>query len=122
MSNFSESQKIINKEIVPNGVGDITGEVMNDVLNTMLDDTKTHIDDLENKAADLQQNKSNILYMKQAEYDKLRETGQIVENNIYVILKAQNPWRIYIGNFKFAEKEFDPNASIGFPYTFPIIF
>ena len=122
MSNFSESQKIINKEIVPNGVGDITGEVMNDVLNTMLDDTKTHIDDLENKAADLQQNKSNILYMKQAEYDKLRETGQIVENNIYVILKAQNPWRIYIGNFKFAEKEFDPNASVGFPYTFPIIF
>ena len=122
MSNFSESQKIINKEIVTNGVGDITGEVMNDVLNIMLDDTKTHIDDLENKAADLQQNKSNILYMKQAEYDKLRETGQIVENNIYVILKAQNPWRIYIGNFKFAEKEFDPNASVGFPYTFPIIF
>ena len=122
MSNFSESQKIINKEIVTNGVGDITGEVMNDVLNTMLDDTKTHIDDLENKAADLQQNKSNILYMKQAEYDKLRETGQIVENNIYVILKAQNPWRIYIGNFKFAEKDYDPSVSVGFPYTFPIIF
>ena len=40
MSNFSESHKIINKEIVTNGVGDITGEVMNDVLNTMLDDTK----------------------------------------------------------------------------------
>ena len=122
MSNFSESHKIINKEIVTNGVGDITGEVMNDVLNTMLDDTKTHIDDLENKAADLQQNKSNILYMKQAEYDKLRETGQIVENNIYVILKAQNPWRIYIGNFKFAEKDYDPSVSVGFPYTFPIIF
>ena len=122
MSNFSESQKIINKEIVPSGVGDITGEVMNDVLNTMLDDTKTHIDDLENKTADLQQNKSNILYMKQAEYDKLRETGQIVENNIYVILKAQNPWRIYIGNFKFAEKDYDPSVSVGFPYTFPIIF
>ena len=47
MSNFSESQKIINKEIVTNGVGDITGEVMNDVLNTMLDDTKSHIDNLE---------------------------------------------------------------------------
>ena len=122
MSNFSESHKIINKEIVTNGVGDITGEVMNDVLNTMLDDTKTHIDDLENKTADLQQNKSNILYMKQAEYDKLRETGQIVENNIYVILKAQNPWRIYIGNFKFAEKDYDPSVSVGFPYTFPIIF
>ena len=122
MSNFSESHKIINKEIVPNGVGDITGEVMNDVLNTMLDDTKTHIDNLESKTADLQQNKSNILYMKQAEYDKLRETGQIVENNIYVILKAQNPWRIYIGNFKFAEKDFDPSVSVGFPYTFPIIF
>ena len=122
MSNFSESQKIINKEIVTNGVGDITGEVMNDVLNTMLDDTKTHIDDLENKTADLQQNKSNILYMKQAEYDKLRETGQVVENNIYVILKAQNPWRIYIGNFKFAEKDYDPSVSVGFPYTFPIIF
>ena len=122
MSNFSESQKIINKEIITNGEGDITGEVMNDVLNTMLDDTKTHIDDLEKKTEDLQQNKSNILYMKQTEYDKLRETGQIVENNIYVILKAQNPWRIYIGNFKFAEKEFDPNASVGFPYTFPIIF
>ena len=122
MSNFSESHKIINKEIVTNGVGDITGEVMNDVLNTMLDDTKTHIDDLESKTADLQQNKSNILYMKQAEYDKLRETGQIVENNIYVILKAQNPWRIYIGNFKFAEKDYDPSVSVGFPYTFPIIF
>ena len=122
MSNFFYLYKIINKEIVTNGVGDITGEVMNDVLNTMLDDTKTHIDNLESKTADLQQNKSNILYMKQAEYDKLRETGQIVENNIYVILKAQNPWRIYIGNFKFAEKEFDPNASVGFPYTFPIIF
>ena len=122
MSNFSESHKIINKEIVTNGVGDITGEVMNDVLSTMLDDTKTHIDNLESKTADLQQNKSNILYMKQAEYDKLRETGQIVENNIYVILKAQNPWRIYIGNFKFAEKEFDPSVSVGFPYTFPIIF
>ena len=122
MSNFSESQKIINKEIVTNGVGDITGEVMNDVLNTMLDDTKTHIDDLENKTADLQQNKSNILYMKQAEYDKLRETGQIVENNIYVILKAQNPWRIYIGIFKFAEKDYDTSVSVGFPYTFPIIF
>ena len=122
MSNFSESQKIINKEIVTNGEGDITGEIMNDVLNTVIDDTKTHIDNLESKTADLQQNKSNILYMKQAEYDKLRETGQIVENNIYVILKAQNPWRIYIGNFKFAEKEFDPNASVGFPYTFPIIF
>lgn len=122
MSNFSESHKIINKEIVTNGEGDITGEVMNDVLNTMLDDTKTHIDNLENKTADLQQNKSNILYMKQAEYDNLRETGQIVENNIYVILKAQNPWRIYIGNFKFAEKDFDPSVSVGFPYTFPIIF
>ena len=122
MSNVSESHKIINKEIVTNGVGDITGEVMNDVLNTMLDDTKTHIDNLESKTADLQQNKSNILYMKQAEYDKLRETGQIVENNIYVILKAQNPWRIYIGNFKFAEKDYDPSVSVGFPYTFPIIF
>ena len=122
MSNFSESHEIINDKIVTNGVGDITGEVMNDVLNTMLDDTKTHIDDLENKTADLQQNKSNILYMKQAEYDKLRETGQIVENNIYVILKAQNPWRIYIGNFKFAEKDYDPSVSVGFPYTFPIIF
>ena len=122
MSNFSESHKIINSKIITNGEGDITGEIMNDVLNTMLDDTKTHIDNLESKTADLQQNKSNILYMKQAEYDKLRETGQIVENNIYVILKAQNPWRIYIGNFKFAEKEFDPNASVGVPYTFPIIF
>ena len=122
MSNFSESHKIINKEIVTNGEGEITGEVMNDVLNTMLDDTKTHIDNLESKTADLQQNKSNILYMKQAEYDKLRETGQIVENNIYVILKAQNPWRIYIGNFKFAEKDYDPSVSVGFPYTCPIIF
>ena len=122
MSNFSESHKIINDEIVTNGTGDITGEIMNDVLNTMLDDTKMHIDNLEDITTDLQQNKSNILYMKQAEYDKLRETGQIIEYNIYVILKAQNPWRIYIGNFKFAEREYDPNASVGFPYTFPIIF
>ena len=30
MSNFSESHKIINKEIVTNGKGEITGEVMND--------------------------------------------------------------------------------------------
>ena len=102
MSNFSESHKIINSKIITNGEGDITGEIMNDVLNTVLDDTKTHIDNLEDITIDLQQNKSNILYMKQAEYD--------------------NPWRIYIGNFKFAEKEYDPNASVGFPYTFPIIF
>ena len=122
MSDFSESHKIINDEIITNGAGEITGAIMNDVLNTMLDDTKTHIDNLEAKANDLNANKSNILYMKQNQYDKLRETGQIIENNIYVILKAQNPWRIYIGNFKFAEKEIDPNASVGFPYTFPIIF
>ena len=49
MSNFSESHKIINKEIVTNGEGEITGEVMNDVLNTMLDDTKSHIDNLEER-------------------------------------------------------------------------
>ena len=53
MSNFSESQKIINDEIITNGEGDITGEIMNDVLNTLLDDTKTHIDNLESKTADL---------------------------------------------------------------------
>lgn len=122
MSDFSESHKIINDEIITNGAGEITGAIMNDVLNTLLDDTKSHIDNLEQQTTDLNSNKSNILYMKQAEYDRLRETGQVVENNIYVILKAQNPWRIYIGNFKFAEKEYDPNASVGFPYTFPIIF
>lgn len=33
MSNFSESQKIINDEIVTNAEDDITGEVMNDVLS-----------------------------------------------------------------------------------------
>ena len=31
MSNFSESHKIINNEIITNGEGEITGEVMNDV-------------------------------------------------------------------------------------------
>ena len=35
MSNFSESHKIINDEIVTNGTGDITGEIMNDVLNIL---------------------------------------------------------------------------------------
>lgn len=64
--------------------------------------------------------KAYVQIITPREYQTLKAYGQIKDNNLYLIQKYGRPIELYIGKFLFAKRGDD--LTIGFPYTFPLVF
>lgn len=64
--------------------------------------------------------KAYVQILTPREYQTLKAYGQIKDNNLYLIQKYGRPVELYIGKLLFAKRSDD--LTIGFPYTFPLVF
>lgn len=64
--------------------------------------------------------KAYVQILSPREYQTLKAYGQIKDNNLYLIQKYGRPIELYIGKLLFAKRSDD--LTIGFPYTFPMVF
>ena len=61
----------------------------------------------------------SIKYATRAEYETWKESGNISDKTLYVIMEGEVPVELLIGSHQIAVKDL---GSKGFPYSFPIIF
>lgn len=61
-----------------------------------------------------------IRYISNTAFNTLKKKKQVEDNCIYVITKYERAVALYIGTLQFAKR--DETQSMGFPYTWPIVF
>jgi uncharacterized membrane protein YheB (UPF0754 family) len=77
--------------------------------------TKEKVDEL------VEQDKfCRIKYISNTAFNTLKKKKQVEDNCIYVITKYERAVALYIGTLQFAKR--DETQSMGFPYTWPIVF